>query len=89
MKLDLVKAVAVDSPDSWGMSGSFKHGAEILSIRFIADEPGAKVNVHPDFTTDVAFTEEWPAVGRPVIETLQMLSNHVRKNVFPVFEQHL
>jgi len=89
MTIDLINAVAVDAPDSWSTSGSFKHGAEILSLRFIADAPGAKVNVHPDFTTDVAFTEEWPAVGRPVIETLQMLSDYVRYKVFDVFEQHL
>jgi hypothetical protein len=89
MKIELVDAVPVDSLDAWTTSGSFKHGAEVVSVRFRAETPNAKVKVDPDFTMDIAFTEEWPALGRPVIETLQMLSDHVRDVVFPIFEQHL
>ncbi len=71
------------------LSGTFKHGEVIIPYNFLPVSPDSEVTINPDFTPDVAFSEVWPAMGRGVRGTLEVLRDFIREQVFPVFEPFL
>lgn len=71
------------------LTGSSKHGEKVHSFSFFAEDPNAEVTLHPDLSMEVAFGEEWPTRGRPVLGSLHAISDHIRNEVFPVLEPFL
>jgi len=71
------------------ISAPFKHGEKAHSFSFMAEDPNAEVTLHPNLSMEVAFGEEWPTRGRPVLGSLHAISDHIRNEVFPVLEPFL
>jgi hypothetical protein len=71
------------------ISAPFKHGEKVHSLDFRATDPDAEVTLHPNLSIEVAFGDEWPTGGRPVLGSLHMISDHIRNEVFPVLEPFL
>lgn len=64
--------------------GPFEDKAIVMWVPLESGEED--VNMDPSFTFDVAFENEWPGMGRPVIETLTALTRFV-SNTLPPLER--
>lgn len=71
-----------------GRSGPFEDGTEMLRFRIMGSaQPEAKMQFNVAF--GVAFTEQGPASGAEVIETLERIRDHIRDDIFPELEPFL
>ncbi len=72
--------------------GPFKDGTVLIRVR-MALPPGSKVlppmQVHAHVSVAVAFAEEGPARGRPLINGMNEIRDHIRDVVFPKLEGFL
>jgi len=89
IRVDVEGGRTVNGLSGHTASGPFQHGAEIHTLSFTAYRPEAEVKVNFEPTVQVAFGEEWPTLGRPVLMTLEKLRDHVRDVVFPALEPFL
>lgn len=73
-------------------SGPFKNGTEVLRIRFgipLGDHRVPSMHMKSDMPVTVAFAVEGPARGRPIVQTLESIRDHIRDFVFPNLERFL
>jgi hypothetical protein len=72
-----------------GTPGVFDDGAVIASVRVNVVGPDPKLDMHLQPAFDVAFARTGPVRGRPVVETLSAMLDHVEQEIVVPLERHL